>query len=45
MLVHAGSLMARGVDAVTACRMAVVHPVSDDPDLVRALEAAVEASF
>lgn len=45
MLIHAGSLMVRGIDAVTACRMAIVHPVSDDPDLVMALETAVAASL
>ncbi len=45
MLVHAGALMAQGVDAVTACRMAIVHPVTDDTDMTQALEAAVAASF
>jgi nitric oxide reductase NorQ protein len=45
MLVHAAALMARGVDAVTACRMAVVLPVTDDVDMAHALEAAVTASF
>ena len=45
MLVHAGALMARGVDAITACRMAIVHPVTDDADMAQALEAAVSASF
>lgn len=45
MLVHAGALMARGIDAVTACRMAVVLPVTDDADMAQALEAAVAASF
>ena len=45
MLVHAGALMARGVDPVTACRMAIVLPVTDDTDMAQALEAAVEASF
>lgn len=45
MLVHAAALMARGLDAVTACRMAVVLPVTDDADMAQALEAAVAASF
>ena len=45
MLVHAGALMAQGVTPVTACRMAIVHPVTDDADMVQALEAAVAASF
>jgi len=45
MLIHAGALMAQGLDAITACRMAIVHPVTDDADMVQALEAAVSASF
>ena len=45
MLVHAGMLMARGIEASTACRMAVVCPISDDLDVRAALEAAVEAAF
>jgi nitric oxide reductase NorQ protein len=45
MLVHAGALIARGLDPITACRMAVVHPVTDDADMAQALEAAVAASF
>ena len=45
MLVHAAALMARGVAASTACRMAVVLPVTDDADMAQALEAAVAASF
>jgi nitric oxide reductase NorQ protein len=45
MLVHAAALMASGIDAVTACRMAVVLPVTDDADMTQALEAAVAASF
>jgi nitric oxide reductase NorQ protein len=45
MLVHAGALMARGVDVVTACRMAIVQPVTDDADMLQALDAAVSASF
>lgn len=45
MLVHAAALMQRGVDAVTACRMAVVLPVTDDADMAQALQTAVAASF
>lgn len=45
MLVHAGALMARGVDPATACRMAIVQPVTDDADMLQALDAAVSASF
>jgi hypothetical protein len=28
-----------------ACRMAIVHPVTDDTDMAQALDAAVAASF
>jgi len=45
MLVHAGALIARGIDPITACRMAIVDPVTDDADMSQALEAAVAASF
>lgn len=45
MLVHAGALMARGVDPATACRMAIVQPVTDDADMLQALDAAVSATF
>lgn len=43
MLVHAGSLIQRGVAVEAACQMALVQPLSDDPDLISALTAAVRA--
>lgn len=45
MLIRAGRLVARGVAAEAACRMAVVLPLTDDPDLRDALAAAVAACF
>lgn len=45
MLVHAGRLIARGVAPEAACRMAIVLPLTDDPDLRDALMAAVGACF
>ncbi|MBU6505800.1 MAG: MoxR family ATPase, partial [Betaproteobacteria bacterium] len=33
MLIHAGSLIAHGVDAQSACRVALVRPITDDPDM------------
>jgi nitric oxide reductase NorQ protein len=45
MLVHAGALIARGIDAAMACRMAIVHPVTDDTDMAQALGGAGAASF
>jgi len=43
MLVHAGELIRRGVDVEAACRMALVQPLTDDPDLVSALNTTVRA--
>lgn len=45
MLVHAGSLIARDVEALAACRMALVRPLTDDPDMRDALDAAVTTFF
>jgi len=45
MLVHAGALMARGVQPVAACRVALVRPITDDPDMRDALDAAVTTHF
>jgi len=45
MLIHAGALIARGIDPAQACRMAIVHPLTDDHDIAQALDAAVAASF
>src|SRR6478735_342450 len=43
MLVHAGSLITRGIEVEAACRMALVQPLTDDPELVLALQASVRA--
>ncbi|TCM82653.1 CbbQ/NirQ/NorQ/GpvN family protein [Rhodovulum steppense] len=45
MLIHAGSLMAQGIPAVAACQMALVRPITDDPDMRDALDAAVSTYF
>jgi nitric oxide reductase NorQ protein len=45
MLIYAGSLIARGVDAHAACRVALVRPITDDPDMRDALDAAVTTFF
>jgi len=45
MLIHAGSLMARGIAAEAACHMALVRPITDDPDMRDALDAAVATYF
>ncbi len=45
MLIHAGRLIARGVAPVPACAMAIVRPITDDPDMRDALDAAVATFF
>jgi len=45
MLVYAGSLIARGVKPIDACRMTLVRPITDDPDMRDALDAAVTTFF
>jgi len=45
MLIYAGSLIARGVDSRAACRVALVRPITDDPDMRDALDAAVSTFF
>ena len=45
MLIHAASLIAKGLEPYAACRMAVVLPIADDPDMVEALSLAISASF
>ncbi|WP_267964360.1 CbbQ/NirQ/NorQ domain-containing protein [Rhodovulum sulfidophilum] len=37
--------MARGIEAPAACRMALVRPITDDPDMRDALDAAVATYF
>ena len=43
MLIHAGQLIAHGVAPEAACRVALILPITDDPDLRDALAAAVAA--
>ena len=43
MLVHAGELIRHGIAVEAACQMALVRPLTDDTDLVQALEASVKA--
>ena len=45
MLIYAGSLIAQGVAAQAACRVALVCPITDDPDMRDALDAAVATFF
>ncbi len=43
VLVHAGRLIAQGVSIEEACHMAMVLPMTDDPDLRDALDEAIAA--
>lgn len=45
MLIYAGSLIAKGVNPQAACRVALVRPITDDPDMRDALDAAVTTFF
>jgi len=45
MLVYAAGLIAKGVEARSACRVALVRPITDDPDMRDALDAAVSTYF
>jgi len=45
MLVYAGNLIAKGVEPQSACRVALVRPITDDPDMRDALDAAVTTFF
>jgi nitric oxide reductase NorQ protein len=45
MLVYAGPLIAQGVEPGAACRVALVGPVTDDPDIRDALDAMIKTFF
>ncbi len=45
LLVYAAQLIVGGIPAEQACRMALVTPLTDDPDLRDTLEAAVSTYF
>ncbi len=42
LLVYAGQLIAKGVDAKAACSMTMITPLTDDPDMRDTLKAAVQ---
>ncbi|OYU80120.1 MAG: AAA family ATPase [Burkholderiales bacterium PBB5] len=45
MLVHAALLVMQGVALATACRVAVADALSDEPAVLEALHAALDAAF
>jgi nitric oxide reductase NorQ protein len=45
LLVYAGQLIGKGIDAQAACSMTMVTPLTDDPDMRDTLDAAVQTFF
>jgi nitric oxide reductase NorQ protein len=45
LLIQAGKLIGDGVDIPSACRAAVVEPLSDDPEMLAAIEDMVASLF
>ena len=45
MLIYAGHLIAQKIDPIAACRVALVRPITDDPDMRDALDAIVRTYF
>ncbi len=45
LLIYAGQLIAKGIPPQRACFMALVEPITDDPDMRDTLEAAVNTFF
>jgi len=45
LLVYAGQLIKKGIDANAACSMTMVTPLTDDPDMRDTLDAAVQTFF
>lgn len=45
LLIYAGQLIVKGISPVAACQMALVEPITDDPDMRDTLGAAVNTFF
>jgi nitric oxide reductase NorQ protein len=45
LLVYAAQLIGKGIDPIAACQMALVRPLTDDPDMRDTLDAAVSTYF
>ncbi len=45
LLIYAGQLIAKGIAPAAACQMALIEPLTDDPDMRDTLEAAVQTFF
>lgn len=45
LCVYAGKMIAKGVDAKAACKMAMVRPITDDADIRDTLDATINTFF
>ena len=45
LLIYAALLIKKGINPEDACRMALVRPLTDDPDMRDTLDAAVATYF
>jgi nitric oxide reductase NorQ protein len=45
LLVYAAQLITKGIEPQSACQMALVRPITDDPDMRDTLDAAVSTFF
>jgi len=45
LLVYAGQLISKGIEPKTACLMAMVTPLTDDPDMLESLNATISTVF
>ncbi len=45
LLIQTGQLLSSGIDIHTACRAALIEPLSDDPELLGALQEMVSSVF
>ncbi len=45
LLIYAGSLIDKGIEAKAACRMALVRPITDDADIRSTLDHAIDSIF
>ncbi len=45
LLIYAGTLIDKGIEAKAACRMALVRPITDDADIRSTLDHAIDSIF
>ncbi|MFC7335309.1 CbbQ/NirQ/NorQ/GpvN family protein [Rhodocista pekingensis] len=45
LLIYAGRLIVQGIPPADSCRMALVRPLTDDPDMQDTLDAAIDTLF